>query len=296
VHPPEDSILDSVNVIIPTTCEASRWISLKRAILSVTTQENANADVIVVVNGDRFDPMCYDELCAMKNLTVVYQSEGSLPRALRLGRSLVTASTFAFLDDDDEYLPGALLHRLKPLLAVRTLDFVASNGYRYIGSHDRPLLANVDAVRHDPIRALLSENWLASCGGLFRTSSVLLEHFDGETRYLEWTYLAYKLASTLQMTFVDVPTFRIYDSPGSLSKSTAYQEAEAAVLAKIARLELPTDVKRSIRAKIGRRFHDLANHSLMRGDYAAAWRYHLTSLRYPKGWEYLLYSRKLLPF
>jgi glycosyltransferase involved in cell wall biosynthesis len=288
--------LNKVNVIIPTTCETRRWASLKRAISSVLSQENTFAELIVVVNGVRYNHECYEELSAMQNVSVAYQAEGSAPRAARLGRSLVTAPTFAFLDDDDEYLPDALSRRLEPLLADETLDYVASNGYRRIGDRDDLLLTDAEAIRRDPLRALASQNWLASCGGLYRSSSIPIEYFDEEATYFEWTLLAYKLASRLKMAFVEVPTFRIYDSPGSLSKSTAYREAEAVVLAKIASLGLPSDVKRLVQGKIGRRYHDLSNYSLMQGDYAAAWRYHLTSLRYRRGWEYLLYSRKLLPF
>jgi glycosyltransferase involved in cell wall biosynthesis len=288
--------LNSVDVIIPTTCETHRWKSLKRAISSVLSQDNTDAEVIVVVNGVRYNPECYEEIVAMQNVTVAYQKEGSAPRAARLGRSLVTAPAFAFLDDDDEYLPDALKHRLEPLLEDESLDYVASNGYRRIGGRDDLILRDVENIRRDPLRALTVQNWLASCGGLYRSGSVSIEYFDEEATYFEWTLLAYKLASKLKMAFVDVPTYRIYDSPGSLSKSTAYQEAEVAVLGKIASLGLPSDVKREVQEKIGRRYHDLANYSLMQGDRAAAWRYHLTSLHYPRGWEYLLYSRKLLAF
>lgn len=210
----ELATLNRTGVIIPTTCEARRWTSLKRAIASALSQENTDAEVIVVVNGTRFDPVCYEELRNMPGLTVAYQKEGSLPLAQQFGRVQVTAPFFSFLDDDDEYLPGALKHRLRPLLADKTVDFVASNGYRVLGDRDHIALTNIDAIRRDPLLALSVENWLVSCGSLFRSCSVSAEYFDGKTAYFEWTLLAYKLASTLKMAFVDVPTFRIHDSPG----------------------------------------------------------------------------------
>ena len=45
----------------------------------------------------------------------------------------------------------------------------------------------------DPLRALVIENWLASCGGLFRSDRVSIDYFDGVTRHYEWTFLAYSL-------------------------------------------------------------------------------------------------------
>lgn len=253
-------------------------------------------EVIVVVNGKRFDPACYEALCGESGLNVVYREEGNLPLAIRFGRSLVTAPVFAFLDDDDEYLPGALWRRLQPLLVDGAIGYVASNGYRQVGSQDEAVVTNVEVVRRDPLRALLTENWLASCGGLYRSDRVTIDYFDGETRYLEWTLLAYKLASSMNMAFVDAPTYRIHDSPDSLSKSEAYREAEIGVLDKILDLELPVDVKQSLRVKTGRAYHGLSNYHRRAGRLGRAWRCHLMSLRYPEGWRYLSYSRMLLPF
>lgn len=288
--------MNRISVIIPTTCEARRWDSLKRAISSVTLQENVDVEVIVVVNGTRFDPGCYEELRNMPGLSVVYLEEGNLPRAVKYARSLVTTPFFAFLDDDDEYLPGALWRRLQPLLADETVGYVAANGYSHVDGRDEQAVTNVEAVQRDPLRALLRENWLASCGGLYRSSSVSSDYFDGKTRYLEWTLLAYKLASSMRMVFVDEPTYRIHDSPDSLSKSEAFREAEIGVLNQILALELPADVKNGLRIKMGRAYHSLSNHYRRQGDLKRAWSCHLTSLRYPEGLRYVTYTRRLLPF
>lgn len=288
--------MNRISVIIPTTCEARRWASLQRAISSVTSQENVCVDLLVVVNGTRFDPECYEQLRNMPGLNVVYQEEANLPRAVKYAISLVTAPFFAFLDDDDEYLPGALWRRLQPLLADEMVGYVASNGYSRVDGRDEQAVTNVEAVRRDPLRTLLKENWLASCGGLYRSSSVSSDYFDGKTRYFEWTLLAYKLASSMRMAFVDEPTYRIHDSPGSLSKLEAYREAEIGVLAQILALELPADVKNGLRIKMGRVYHSLSNHYRRQGNLKRAWSCHLASLRYPEGSRYLAYSRRLLPF
>ena len=148
-------------------------------------------------------------------------AEGSLPAALRHGRSLVDTPFFGFLDDDDEYLPDAIAIRLAAFASDAAIDAVATNGFTNIGGVDRVRHEHPDAAATDPLRALLRENWLASCGGLFRTDRVTVDFFDGVTRHYEWTVLGFKLAASRRVLYVDKPTFRVYDSPGSLSKSRA---------------------------------------------------------------------------
>jgi hypothetical protein len=226
---------------------------------------------------------------------VHYSPLGSLPLAQRIGRSLVRSEYFCFLDDDDEYLPGALRLRLAPLLADSQLAFVTTNGYKIADGVAEELLPRdlLATVRADPLAALSHVNWLASCGGLFRSSSVPVDYFDGETAFFEWTYLAYQLALDLRMAVLETPTFRIHDTAESLSKSSAYEEAEIKVLNKILALNLPPKVRRDLRAKIGRVWHTMADSAWRQGALGRAWRFHLTSLLLPGGHRYLLFSRKL---
>ncbi|GAB3407596.1 glycosyltransferase family 2 protein [Massilia agilis] len=288
--------MPTVSVIIPTTCEERRWSSLQRAIASTRASEGVDVKVIVVVNGKRFDAAKLAELRERPDITVAYREEGSAPLAQRHGRTLVDTEFFAFLDDDDEYQPQALALRCAPLLADPRLGFVATNGYRCVGGEDRLMVSCAAAVRADPLAALARENWLASCGGLFRTSSIGPVYFDDPAPFLEWTYLAYRLALDFNMAFVDTPTFRIHDTPASLSKSDAYRAAELDVLRRIAALPLPAPVARQVRGKVGAACHDLADQARMAGRYGRALALHARSLLLPGGWRYLAWSRKLLPF
>lgn len=283
-----------VDVIIPTTCEASRENSLLRAISSVKSQEGVFVSVIVVVNGERFSPALFEMLSARDDINVVYQMEGSLPLALRLGRSLVTAPFFSFLDDDDVYLVDALKCRLGPLLDNNDLGFVATNGYRCSDGVDCSLVSNAAVINSDPMRALLDSNWLASCGGLYRSSVVPLSYFDGCVAYLEWTYLAYSLSCDLKMQFLDTPTFRIFDTPGSLSKHRAYRLSTVNALNSITRLDLPKYIRNALKIKIGGEWHDLSEMMRMENNLSQAWYFHWLSLKSPRGWRFLFYSRKLL--
>lgn len=282
-----------ITVIIPTTCEAQRWESLLRAIDSVFRQSEVAVQLLLVVNGQRVDPSHYEALCQMPGLVVVRLAEG-LPMAQRMGRSLVTTPYFSFLDDDDEYLPGGLLARLAPLEQDSAVDFVASQGVRCLDGVDHPCWPSTAAIHRDPLRALSDTNWLASCGGLFRTRSISIDFFDGRSSYLEWTLLAYKLAISRRMAFVDTPAFRIHDSSGSLSKSTAYRYGEIVVIQQILQLELPGDVRDSVRIKLGNAHHSLSDFCRRQHLKKDAWRHHVASLMQAGGWRFIPYTRKLL--
>jgi glycosyltransferase involved in cell wall biosynthesis len=286
--------LTPVSVIIPTTCERVRWDALERAIGGVLSQQGVATQVIAVVNGKRYDADCLEALKRKEGVTVLYRSTGSAPLAQAAGREAVSTPFFAFLDDDDEYLPGALAIRLAPLLADPALDFVVTDGYRALGGRDELAVGDQGAIAADPIGALCKRNWMASCAGLFRTRSVTPDYFADPAPYMEWTYLAFRLAGQLRMRWLDTPTYRINDSPASLSKSEAYLESELDILRRVLALPLPAPVRGAVRRKLGRACHVFAEQSRGRGRLAQAWRFHLDSLVQPGGWRYLAYSRKLL--
>lgn len=286
--------MNAISVIIPTTCELSRWQSLLRAIDSVQQQDSVQVKAIVVVNGNRVDAGHYETLKKMPGLEVLYRSEGSAPLAQEAGRLAVDTPFFAFLDDDDEYLPGTLRLRLLPLLNDPSLDFTVSNGYRCVNGEDRMVIRTPEAVRQHPLLSLDQENWMASCAGLFRSAKVTPEFFRNPAPYMEWTYLAYRLGVGQRMQFVDVPCYRIHESVVSLSKSDAYLEAEIEVMQKILALPLPAEVTQAVRGKLGRALHDCADRHRERGQMDLAWSHHLQSLTCPGGVSWLLYSRKLL--
>lgn len=282
-----------VTVIISTMCEAARRVSLLRAIGSVRSQDVPGV-VLLVVNGMRFDAELLEQLKADPGLRVEYRQEGSLPGAVRYGRSLVTTEFFSFLDDDDEYLPGALRTRIEPLLADATLDVVATNGYR--GSGEQHIyLDKTDHINRDPLTAIIGRNWLASCGGLFRSTAIGVDYFDGKTKHFEWTLLAYRiLFANRRVLFVDVPTFRVNDSPDSLSKSLEYQRASAAFYQHLLTLQPPARIRRALRRELSAAWHDLSEQYRRSGERARAWQCHWRSLIEPDGLRYLLYTRWLL--
>ena len=284
----------SVTAIIPTTCESSRGPLLRRAILSVVDQIPENGLILIVANGDRVDESVVRMAESFPRTRVQRLEEASVAKAQQLGRHLVTTEFFCFLDDDDEYLPNAFTTRLKELRADPSVDVVVTNGFKRIDNDARINLEHLELAQADPLRALLRENWLASCAGFFRTRSVTPDYFDGNTCFLEWTLLAYKLASRLVIRFIDIPTYRIHSNHGSASKSQDYRQAEPRVLAKIAELDLPPDVRRAIKSKISNSEHSLSTYFLRQGDWNRAVRHHFKSLGSYAGLKFVPYSLKLL--
>ena len=284
----------SITAIIPTTCESSRGPLLRRAILSVVDQIPEDGLIRIVANGDRIDESVVRMAEGFPQTRVERLEEASVARAQQLGRRLVTTEFFCFLDDDDEYLNNAFTTRLNELRADPSVDVVVTNGFERIDNDARINLEHLALAQADPLRALLRENWLASCAGLFRTRSVTPDYFDGRTCFLEWTLLAYKLASRLVIRFIDIPTYRIHSSHSSVSKSRDYREAQPRVLATIADMDLPADVRRAVKSKISNAEHSLSTYYLHQGDWKQAVRHHFKSLGSCTGLKFVPYSRKLL--
>lgn len=282
-----------VTVIIPTLCDSARRAALSRAVESVLSQDGVAVTLVIIVNGTRYDPALLAQLHADPRLRVVYQEAGSLPAALRLGRTQVSSGFFAFLDDDDEYLPGALQTRVAPLLADPQLAVVATNGLRGASAAAR-YLDNTHAINDDPFAAMIRCNWLASCGGLYRSAAIHADYFDGTTKHFEWTLLAFRILMAGHKTlFVDVPTYRVFDSAGSLSKSLDYQRASVGFLEQLLSMQPPERIRRALRRKLSAAQHDLSSQFLHAKDRSNAWRYHLQSLTGPGAWRYLAYTRRL---
>ena len=285
---------DDVTIIIPTACADERYETIKRAISSLSGQELGCPLILVVANGPRVSERILEEIATHSRIKIVRIAEGSLPRAIAVGRSHVTTPYFGYLDDDDEYLPHALTLRLRALEGNVHAAVCATDGYRHADGVDRLIETVYPESPHDPLRGLLRANWLASCAGLFRTDLVPETLFDGVTRYYEWTLLAYKLAISRQVVLLPSPTYRLHVSSGSLSRSDAYRLAEPEVLKKIYHLNLPNDQKRAIAQRIGAAYHALSGHFHRQGQPRKAWEFHMRSLLRPSGWRYASYTARLL--
>ncbi|GAA4404826.1 glycosyltransferase family 2 protein [Quisquiliibacterium transsilvanicum] len=284
-----------VTAIVPTLAERTRREGLLRAIDSLRNAASERLRILVVVNGSRFDPETVSLVRDASDVDVVQIEVGSLPYALEVGRGLVETPYFCFLDDDDEYLPGAIDLRLRALEAEPKADLVVTNGQRYDGEHRFVALKPLDGVSRDPLGSLFEGNWLASCGGLFRSDRVSPEVFTDINAYTEWTWIAFRLAlEGRRVAVLDTPTFRINETAGSASKSDAYRRAFLELYRRMLQAALPKEVQRTVRSRISDVWHDLAVIELGRGNRAKAWRCHLASMRSSHGMRYLAFTRRLV--
>ena len=292
----KDARFPDVTVIIASSCEAKRDAAIWRAVESALTQDCVNVELQVVVNGQRFDKVLFERLQADPRISVSYLPEGSYPAAVLHGRTLVTNEFFAYLDDDDEFLPGALRTRVAPLLEDASVDFVATNGYLDAGDGKGDVIAYRSSpdIEREPLRELLRANWMQNCGNLFRSSSVTLDYFDGKTKYYEWTLLAFKLSQRLRMRFIDEPTYRKHDSPESLYKSAGVVEGSIVVLDMLSAMNESPSLRSTLTRLRCAAFHATSDFYRVAGNYTKAWKFHLQSLGHPSGWRHLPYTRKLL--
>lgn len=283
-----------ITVIIPTVADDRRAQTIWRAIESAGPRSGARTRVIVVVNGNRFSEALLGQLRAMEAIECATIETGSLPLAIRHGRGLVTSEFFAFLDDDDEFLEDGLRLRLDALRQEPSAAFVVTNGWVTTPAGDAPAVRlKSKAIEADPFGTLLLHNWVGtSASGLYRSSAVSTEDFAAMPAYLEWTYLGFRLAGR-PFRFLDSPTYRWYDMPGSLSKTQAYRVGMVSALRNILHLPLPRRARTGLRRRLGAVHHALSSAYLDEGQRSKAWKHHWLSLAYPGGWRYALYARKM---
>jgi glycosyltransferase involved in cell wall biosynthesis len=286
--------VSAISVIVPTAATQDRAASLTRALESALGQEGVRPDVIVVANGPGCDPDVLATLARRRDIRLIRRHEAGLGPSISTGRDLVNAPFFAELDDDDLLLPGALATRLERMRAQPTVDAVVTTGFLRAGERDSLNLPDLTRCAADPLRSLMDTMWLPPCAGLFRTATIPTEYFRAMPAYLEWTYLAMVLALERRIAFVATPTF-VYneDTPGSLSKSREYALRQPEAIKTLLRLPVPPDVRRRLRQKYVAALHGASVTGLSLGRTSLAWRLHLQTVLYPRGWRYLSYTRHL---
>lgn len=286
--------MPEITVIIPTICDERRGETIWRAIESAGSRAGASTRVLVVINGKRFSEKLLSQLRATEGVDCATIEAGSLPLAIQHGRGLVATDFFAFLDDDDEFLENGLRMRLDVLQRDPRAAFVISNGFVTSPQGDLLIVPlKSDAIEADPFGTLITYNWMAtSASGLYRTSAVSSEDLAAMPAYLEWTYVGFRLAGR-PFRFLESPTYRRYDLPGSLSKSHAYRVGLIAALHRILTLNVPRHAREGLRRRLGAVHHVLSLSYLQEGSLSLAWKHHGLSLTYPGGWRYAPYTRKL---
>ena len=285
-----------IDVVIRTAGEPARHRSLERAIRSILDQRDVAARPIVVIAGER--PADAAELASRHGSRVHVIGKTAPPgRALAIGRRLVEADYFAFLDDDDELLADALATRLAPMRTDPAIDVVVTSGFRTAGEARHIDIPDITRHQADPLNGIIERCWLPSCAGLFRTAAIGPGYFDGLPDLCEWTALAFRLAvHRRNIHFLDVASYNVNDTPESLSKGDEFVEEMLRVLGTMRSHALPEAARAKLERKYRAAMHGAAEHYRRSGHATKAWRYHLKSMRPPYTLHYGSYTRKLLWF
>lgn len=285
-----------VDVIIRTLALESRERELLRALEGIQRQSFLAARPIVVVNGDRYHPPLVEALRKRPGILFHYEQEASAGHALAVGRSLVTAPHFMFLDDDDELVEQGLQRLARYLAENSEWDVLITNGYFSSNAQVRPMYLDLAAHAVHPLRSLLGECWLCPGASIFRTESISSQFLDVKRDYHEWTYIAFLLAiEGKRISFLDVPTVTYYDTQVSASKTFEYEEAALDLLhAMRGDPRLDSKTLALMERKYRNALHTLASLCWRQGARRKAWQYHMRSMRPPFTFKYLLFSRKLL--
>lgn len=289
------SVLPLVSVIIPTMASTARSSLLKRAVESIRNSSKYPVKIIVVVNGNRFDPAVCDWLKVQPDIEFEYVARPSAPGAVLRGREMVKTEFFSALDDDDEYLPDATDRKLAVLRAESEADLVVGNYFQHCEGRDVLRYSDLLGVSLKPLESLMSFNWLHNCNALFRSKSINLKYFTDYHPYGEWTFMAFRLAlDGKKVAIFDHPVARCFEeTPDSLSKSKEYFHAYLPLFERMLDLSPPISIIRMIQRKISATHHDASVLALQEGDRKLAFFHHWQSLRLSGGLRYLGYTRHL---
>lgn len=287
--------MPEVTVIIPTAAAYCRLASLKNAIDSIFLAVSDDVAIIVAVNGNRQSPTVITMLESLNRVRVEYFEFSSAPLACLEGVRLVSTPYYCFLDDDDEFLPNAIDDRLKKIASNDDFDLVVTNGYRNVSGIDAICLTEIESITVDPMKALFDQNWLASCGVLFRKDRIGPEYFENPQPYVEWTWLAFNLINSgKNIAVLNDPTYRINETLTSVSKSPDYFISIYGLYIRMLQCSPDRQTARLIKRRLADWFHADAEQKWQRGSMLAAWRSHFKSLTFRGGWRYLTFTRKLL--
>ena len=285
-----------VSIIIATTCEAKRSSMLHRAIASIVGQDGVDLEVIIVVNGGLCEEATLTSLAEYPRLRIIRLREGNVSAARYAGACASQAAFFGFLDDDDEFLPDGLQHRVALFSRHHDADVVVTNGHVHVGC-DKPLVpaAVGETANQEPAQSLLRFNWFASPGSLFRAETIDKALFDIRYKYFEWTYLFFLLLLKKKKIVYDPAlTYRKYeDHPMSVSKSVEYAMAYPEFLTVLLNMPLDHGTVRLLRKKYWSALNAVSRTEMAHGRMRQAWWAHLKCIA-KGGWRYLPYTWHLL--
>ena len=282
-------------VVIASLCDDARSELLKRACASVNASaQGLDCSIVVVANGPRVSPSVIEWLATQPDIRVVSLRSGSHALARRVGAEMADCEFLAFLDDDDELMPGTLPRKLAEFRRCPEIDLLVTDGMRINGSAETKIFPPPEARHPDLIETMMRASW-GACAVTLRLSNIDLSAFDPEFRHMEWTLTTLKLASRHRVGYLDEPTYRYYETtPNSLSKKAEHNLALPEVWRRLSMSYAGTRYEATVRRRYGTVCHDVSWQCAHMGRMRDAWRLHGQSLRSPGWLTHLPFTVKLL--
>ncbi len=287
--------LAQVTVIIPTLCGTKRAMELQRAIASVRAQQDVVVDTLVVVNGTWFEPALLQSVTDTEGVTVLMLASPGISKARLHGRMHVNTPYFLFLDDDDELYP----HALQALLhTFNTSDddtgLVVADAYNDYRNRNYGFLPSAEAIEHDPLDALLEQNWLIAQSALFKTARAPAAFFDIDTASNECTMIAFNLARASTKVRVNRQVLAlIHDQADSESKTEHFITQEPLVVRWMLAQPVSSGIRSKLHRKLASAYHNNSAYYLERKMFRKAVVAHIRSMLVPSGKRYALYGRHI---
>lgn len=234
---PRDVPAPLVSVVIPTYNRAD---TITRAISSVLAQDYAPLEIIVVDDGSTDATAWIVEQLGDERVRLVRQANGGVAAARNRGIAEARGAFVAFLDSDDEWLPGKLAAQVALFRAGSPhLGFVYS-GYESIAA-DGTRTRHEAAHRGWIYRDLLAGNVVTGCGSttVFRREALaLVGGFDTDLPANEDYDLVLRVARFFEADCVVQPSARYHDTAASagtggpvrVSRNLAANRASRAIL------------------------------------------------------------------
>jgi glycosyltransferase involved in cell wall biosynthesis len=283
-------------VVVPTALDKKREPLIRRAIDSVLKQVGVRVQLVLVVNGSRFDADLLARLREDRRFAVLQMVEGNVSLARYRGLQDRVCDFFCFLDDDDELLPDSLRARVAALEAHPDWDVVAANGYIREAADELLVGPELRAfIARDPAGSFLQTNWFASASAMFRAARFSPEFFRIAHRHYEWTYLFWKLLGEgYRVGFCDAIAYRKYeDHPLAVARSEAYRLAHAEFLRSLMELPMEPRIRAAIRERYVMALNASCDHYLAHREARLAFAAYLKCL-WNGGWRYVPKARKFI--
>lgn len=218
----------SISVVIPAYNAAA---TLARALASVSAQDFAFHEVIVVDDGSSDETATVAEEASVAGLSVIrHAGNRGSSAALNTGIAAATGDWIAFLDADDEWLPGKLTAQQRALARLPDAALCAT-GFETVDAQGRVVfrygLVPFPEAPDDFWKRLLRDSAIAKPSVLVRRDALITTGpFDESLTLGEDQDMWLRLAARYPVAYVHEVLLRVHVGAPSLTRGNPMRERD----------------------------------------------------------------------